>query len=264
METEAGAGSLRQITFMELLQAGRLPSGYEFELMPDTVGIGLKVSEVDEKIAWRKKAKQAAIVTKSVAGQPIAEMKSKEQIEFFGGMLDTDVMFLSMAWTSQNNGATMKLADAGIPCPACGTAFKEIPYGHISVFCREQPVSGPTAVFPLEVSCRDDLPDSLKAGQFFVQDPNWMPSKVHIPENSWMIPEVVKVHRVLAGLRYSDRTSGPPRMLSRNAEALNLPVKAIEEVARQMDLHVPYMDRKFTITCAGCGQESEVPFDLGL
>jgi hypothetical protein len=263
-ENVASEPLLRAVTLEELIAEGRLPSGHEFELMPDTVGIGLSVSEVDEKMSWRKKARQAALVCKSAAGQDIQSTNPKEQVTFMGNMLDADVVFLSLAWNAQNNGMVVKLTDGGgVNCPLCANPFSEIPFGCICIMARSQPASGPSAVFPIEVD-RSKLPASIRDQQLFIQDPLWVGAKAHVPENFWTNEDVVRMNRVIAALRVGAREGGPPRMLSRKAEAMNLRMATVIEVSDAMDKCIPHFKPTFPLVCTNCGAEALLPFAQGL
>jgi hypothetical protein len=261
---------LARAKFEDMFREGRLPSGNEFELMPDTVGIGLKVSEVDEKVPWKRKARQACITTKSVAGHEFLGMKVKDQVDFMGSMLDSDVQFLSMAWTAQNSGTSVRLKEGGVNCPVCGHPHTEIPFGGIEVLHRAAPIGGPDAVFPFEPADRSILPPTIQSAELYIVDPTWMAARIHVPDNSWTNHEVVRTNRVVSCLRVRARkpdgsiADGPPRMLSRQGEAMQMRMKLIEEISEAMDRVVPHLNRSFDFPCPQCGTEASIPFDQGL
>lgn len=260
---ESGPTSLRVVTFEELYHSGRLPSGHTFELVPDTLGNSLKVSEIDEKVPWRKKAAEAGVIAASVSSQDVQAMKPKDRIPFMGGMLDTDIMFLSMAWGSQTNGMTIKIdPKAGVVCPTCGNKFESIPYGGIPVYVRDTPVGGPDAVWPVSVD-HNLLPESLRSQSLMLVDPTWMPARQHIPNGSWDDPTVVKINRVGASLRVKSG-DGPPRVLSRAAEFERLRNGAINQVSLEMDKRIPHFAEHFDYECSHCGVVAVIPFELGL
>lgn len=257
------AATLRPVKFQELFDSGKLPSGFTFELMPDTVGIGLKVAECGEKVPWKRKAEQAGVTVASVAGEDIQSMKPKDRVTYFGAMLDTDVAFLSMAWLAQTNDTSIKLdPSSNIPCPTCGARFERIPFGGLVVHSREAPVGGPNSHYPLDLE-PSLLPASMREGRVLLVDPTWMAARQAIPENSWDDHVTVRVHRIGASMRFV-KGADVPRMLSRKGEFEQLRTRVIERAASALDLHVPYIERHFGLECTHCGSEVRIPFDLGL
>jgi hypothetical protein len=261
-ETEVETGRLQQTTFKQLFDAGVLPSGHTFELMPDTVDIALRVSEVGDALPWSKKALQAYIVAKNIGGHELHD--EGLGAEFIHGMLDIDVIFLSLAWTAQLNGMALKLSE-GVPCPGCNAPFREVPFGNIVIFSRPAPVSGPDATFRLDKVDDAVLPPSLKNGTFFLTDPTWRAARQNVSEKSWSIPEVVAIHRALSCLRFSSNgNKGAPRAVSFKAEGMKLSTAVVAGFVRKLDEFVPHFHPTLDLVCKECEQVSVVPFEQGL
>jgi hypothetical protein len=251
--------ALIKTTFKELFNAGRLPSGHEFELMPDTVETMLRVAEANDAFPWKEKASQALAVTARVGSSDV----QKEGVEFIHSMLDMDVLFLAMAWTSQLHGFEIKLGRDGIPCPACNAAIKAVPFGDTPMHVRPEPVSGPAGVNKV-TNVPDGMPASLKSCTLYFTDPTWQAARQHIAERVWSSPEVVGPYRVIAALRASSTDGSGVRPISVQAEGRQIKARAMAELVQQLDEFVPHFDPTLLLVCPSCKTASEIPFDTGV
>lgn len=258
METQ-----LEEVRFKDLFEREVLPSGHPFKLMPDTVDTALKVAEVNDGIVWRKKALQAYAVTESVAGMPLRGEDS-HGVEFIHGMLDIDVVFLSLAWTAQMNGMSLSLEE-GVPCPTCAHPFMAVEFGNLKIYCRPQPMSGPDTTIQVEDVDESKLPKSLQGSSIYITDPTWKVARQNVAENSWSNPEVITMYRAMSALRASPKSgSGAPRALSMNGEAKQIRMQTLNSVIKAMDMFVPHFEQHLELVCENCGETSVVPFDQGL
>lgn len=258
MEHMGGTQStLVKVTFGELLDAGRTPSGLPFVLKPDTVENGLKVAEAKDQLKWREKAMQVMAVTESIGGQDI---KKNGGVDFVCGLLDTDVVFLAMAWTSEVNGRALKLGQS-IPCPQCTAPMTEIDLSGLAILARREPASGPSAIkaieLPPEVMAK--LPDSVKSGTIMVKDPTWRESRMRVPAACGDDVAVIDVHRALSALMVSHDGRAPRAVVA--AEASKFPMRAIQIIITKIDEVIPNFTRDLVIHCSTCGAELDVPFD---
>ena len=249
--------TLQETTFKELFDAGRLPSGAEFELMPDTVEIALAVAEVSDPFQWKKKALQAFTVTKTVAGLDVQEAGPN----FVYNMLDTDVIFLSLAWTTQLNGTKLDI-DEGVPCPTCNHLFRDIDFGNLKLYCRGSQGTGPS-VFAIEGVNEDHLPKSLQGGKLAIGDMTWKAARRGVSEQSWENIEAVKMHRVLSGLRLIKGEAQQPRDVM-TAESKKMKATVLRHAAEAMDSNIPHFDMQLNMKCTKCDEVSVVPFTQGL
>lgn len=248
--------------FQDMFVEGVLPSGYSFELMPDTVGTAVAVASVDHTQIYMKKALQCLGVLKRCGDHVFHEQPAEKDALFINHMLDVDVMFISMAWAAQLEGLSLKMKD-GVPCPGCGTKFMEIPFGDVEVYCRPRPLVGPAAVWDVKLEDKSSLPKSLLDGELKIMDPTWSGARRELSEKQWTNAEVVAIHRAAGALKYKGG-SGPPRDVSKKAEFWNFRVKDIGAVVRAMDLVIPHFDNSLSLVCSGCSEISRIPFDQGL
>lgn len=260
-DASGGESPLQEITFEQLFKEGRLPSGYPFELMPDTVETALKVAEVDDLYVWRKKALEAHVVLRSVAEHTFHEDDSPG-VEFIHGMLDTDVIFLALAWSSQMNGFKIRLSE-GVPCPSCASAFMEIPFGNLRIFARTAPIEGPEGIFPVEGMDQNLLPKSIRGGSLFVCDPVWKVVRRYVAEKSWESAEVVAMYRAMGSLRHSSKSAKSPRAVA-IAEAKQMSARTLRMIIDTLDRFVPHFEGSVDLKCEQCKSVSIVPFEQGL
>ncbi len=253
---EAGKSKLVKSTLGEMVDAGVLPSGCQFDLMPDTVEVALRVAEASDPYKWKEKLLQVLAVTSSVNGENIRE---KGGVDFLGGLLDTDVVFLALAWTHVMNDRRIKLNEA-IPCPQCASPFAEIPLDVIGVSRRESKPSGPFPMFEVDGLNDDMLPTSLKGNTILVGEPTWIAARKNIPENSWDKPDAIRIYRSLCALYAQNKEGKAPRQVSRT-EAVKIKMRGVHAIAQCLDDNVPSIDSSMVITCSECGSESEVPFE---
>lgn len=250
--------SLRQCTLNDLVDNGKLPSGHTFELKPDTIDTALAVGEASDPLAWREKALQCLAALKTVGGKPVQGLGG---VNFIGGMPDVNVLAVLLAWTSETNGRELAMSES-VPCPECRAPFTKVPLGTVKFFVRDEPLDGPDAIFPIELTDRDRarMPDALKSAVFALRAPTWRAAQQNLTKALAQKPEVVLVHRVLAALMYKSDESGKfapvPTALGRS-----MPLSFMQQVAKVMDTCVPYMAREITITCGTCSTEIDIPFD---
>lgn len=259
---ETGASQLQEATFEQLFQEEILPSGHPFKLMPDTVDTALKVAEVDDVHVWKEKALQAYIVTASVGGVDI-HGEDGYGPGFVHGMLDIDVVFLTLAWTAQMTGMDLEITEP-VPCPGCTNPFTKIPFGNLKVHRRVAPVDGSNAVFEVD-GIDKGLPKSLMDGTLYVMDPTWQAARQHVSKKSWETPEIVAVYRTLSTLRFSSKGSkGPPRMVSMQGEGKQMSTKTLGLISEQMRTFVPHFEMHLDLICEKCKEVSVIPFEQGL
>ena len=256
-ETE-DIGTLVEITFKELYDQDRLPSGHSFQMMPDTVEIAMKVAEIDDTIKWKHRALQAFTVTKSVGGNDLQE----DGPEYVHHMLDTDVLFLSLAWSTQMNGFTMDLAQ-GVPCPSCSHPFKMIDFGGMKIMVRSKPVGGPNAMFPVDDIIDDELPESLKGTKILVTDPTWKDARSKVPDAAWDRPEAVILHR-MATCVLTSRDGGQPRVPSGSGEVMKMKQKTIPKILKVMTQNIPFIRQELEMPCVNCKEVAIIPFEQAL
>lgn len=251
--------TLVETTFKELFEQERLPSGNSFELMPDTVEVALAVAEVNDPFQWKKKAIRVFTVTKKVAGHDVQDAE-KGGPAFVQRMLDTDVIFLSLAWTAAINGTKIDVEDGGVPCPTCATRFKDIDFGNLKIWARGKPAD--TGIYHVPDIDAGDLPKSLAHGQLCVRDATWMAARRGVSDQSWENPEAVKMHRTMASLML-DREGKGARDVS-FSEAKQMRARALVKAARVMDQHIPHFEMQLEIRCAKCKEAAIIPFTQGL
>lgn len=248
---------LRVTTLGALLDSCTLPSGATYVLQPDTVEIGLKVAEASDPLKWREKALQVVTVTESINGQNI---KAAGGVEFVNSLLDTDVMFLAMAWTFEVNGRELKF-DKAVPCPQCTAPFSKVDMNELGIAVRDTPVSGLHAIVPIELPAEliARLPASIKDGVLHIKDPTWREARSRVPANNQADMEVIDVHRALSALlvKHGDKA---PRAVTR-AEANQFPMRVIQSIIAEMDRLVPNFTRELKFKCKSCEVEIDIPFD---
>lgn len=255
---------LEETTFAQLFKEERLPSGHSFELMPDTVETALNVAEIDDILMWRKKAKQAAAVLKSVGGTNLQDSGEDDSgFRFVERMLDTDVVFSALAWSAQLNGMSIKLSE-GVPCPSCAHPFREIPIGDVKVFARPAPIgdSGLPSTWPVEID-DEDLPAAIRGGTISVSDPTWKNARINVADRSWDNSEVVTIYRGVSCLWFTKKGKAPRNVQSRT-EGRKIRAKAVQRAVEALDEHVPHFEPRIEMVCTSCKQVSVVPFDQGL
>ena len=248
-------------TLGELIDSGKLPSGNSFALKPDTVENALLVGEAQDDRPWREKLLQAQACVATIAGKPVDEQGG---VSFLSSLPDADIVCITMAWTAEANGRVMALAQ-GVPCPECTHPFHEIPLGPIKLFAREQPLSGPDSIFPLDLSGLSDrhqkmMPAGLQGASFYVRAPTWKAARAHVSKRTMAKPDMVNAYRAMAALMHKSEGGSQPTPTP-HALAKKLPSVVIRTVIKVMDEHVPYMAREIAITCKKCGTELDVPFD---
>lgn len=255
-EQEAGVSELQEISFEELFRQERLPSGHEYELMPDTVENALSVAEASDARPWKHKVMQAFAVTKSIGSISVQE----QGWDYMQNILDTDLVFIGLAWSAQLNGMEFDLSEP-VPCPACGHAFKKIGFSNLKIHVRPTPMQGP-GVWPVEDLDKDLLPDSLKKGQIMVSDTTWLAARKNIGEAQWENQDVVNIHRAMASLRVSTSGNAPRAVIM--AEARKMSAKSLVAITREMNRHIPYFEQSLDLECKKCKSVSTVPFSQGL
>lgn len=253
--------TLVEVTFEQLFKEGRLPSGNTFELNDDTVDVAIRVAEVNEQRKWAEKANQAFIVTKRVNGIEL-HGENGTGIEFMYNMLDTDILFLSLAWSAQMNGMDIDLEE-GVPCPSCGREFTSVPFGNAVFFARQEPVGGPNAVFPVDGIDKTHLPKTLRDSSIFVVDPTWKAARSNVSERSWDNTEVVLIYRALSAVRCSS-SGGGIRAPSMNGELKQIRPRALRPIVETLNSHVPYFKASLDLKCTGCKSTAVVPFGQGV
>lgn len=247
---------LRQIRLTELLNNERLPSGASYVLKPDTVENGLKVSEANDPLKWRQKALEVLAIVESVNG---IVPKGNGGVDFIANMLDTDVVFLSLAWTFSVNGSVTKFS-RGTPCPECKEPITEVDVGELMMNVRDNVVSGVESMFEIEVdpALMAKLPGALASGKFMVKDPTWRDARARVPDASMSNLEVVDINRAMTALMVKSE-GHPPRSVTL-AESRKFPMKIIQEVLREMDLVIPNFAYVVHFRCSSCEVEIDLPF----
>lgn len=248
---------LRKTTLGALLDACQLPSGAHYTLQPDTVEFGLKVAEAADPLKWREKAMQVVAVTNTINGQ---DVKASGGVEFVCGLLDTDVLFLAMAWTFEVNGRELKF-DKALPCPRCTALFSSVDMNQLVVMVRDEQASGPAAIREVVLGPKlmERLPASIRDGKLLVKDPTWREARSRVPAACANDIEVIDVHRALSALmvQHGDK---PPRAVVQ-AESKQFPMQVIQTVLTEMDRLIPNFTRELQFTCKTCGAEIDIPFD---
>lgn len=250
-------GQLISMTFKELYSAGLLPSGATFELMPDTVEVALAVAEVSDPYQWKKKALEAFTITKTIGGIDVQEHGP----ELVYNLSDTDVIFLSLAWTAQLNSTKMPI-EGGIPCPTCNKLFHDVDFGELKVNCRQALDNSPK-MFLIDGIDEKDLPKSLRGGKLAIGDMTWKQSRQRVSEASWENPEAVKMHRILSGLHLMKNNNGKTRFVA-FAESRKMRAGVLKSAAKTMDENIPSFEMTLGMVCNYCGEIAAVPFTQGL
>jgi hypothetical protein len=250
--------TVKESSLGSLLDSDTLPSGHRFALKPDTVEVALSVAEATGATKYHEKLAQVSRVIESVDGKNVAESGG---VDFLQGMLDTDIVFISLAWTLQNNGRSLAMKD-GVQCPKCATKITSIDLSEIRIFAAD--VAGADAIKPsslrkVEVD-PELLPPVLKSGGVYVGTPTWYTARRDVPDASWTNQEVVKIHRVLSVLHAKSTDGQSMRALAR-AEARGLRTAVVKAAALVLDDHVPYIVPSLIIICSACKDRFEVPFD---
>lgn len=246
-------------TFDELFREERLPSGNSFKLVEDTVDNALKLAEQDHPQTYMKKALQVHTVLKSVGGMTLHGDDSPG-VELVNGMLDTDVVFLGLAWTAQMSDMTIML-DEGVPCPYCGDKWHKVPFGNLKVMCRDQPASGSDAKLTIEVDPAY-LPSSMGT-KLIVSDPTWENARRHIPERRWTSTDHIEMHRAMSCVTV-ESSSGGIRQPSLKGELRKMRMRAIEGINEALAANTPHMQMHLDLKCEGCGKVTHLPFDQGV
>lgn len=256
-ETEDRPAVLRRTTLGSLMDNGRLPSGATYTLNPDTVEFGLKVAEASDPLKWREKAMQVVAVTSTING---SDVKTAGGIEFVNGLLDTDVVFLAMAWTFDVNGRELKFEKA-MPCPCCTAPFSRVDMNRLVVMARDELATGSSAIRELTLDSElvSKLPASVRDGKLMVKDPTWRESRSRVPANSLSNVEVVDVHRALSALMVQHGDKAPRAVVM--AESKQFQMRVIQGIIAEMDRLVPNFTRDLQFTCATCGVEIDIPFE---
>lgn len=250
-------GNLRTVTFQELFDRSVLPSGVPYELMDDTVEVALAVAEVSEPAPWKEKAIRAFTVTKSVGNINVQEQGPK----FVLNMLDTDVIFLGLAWTAQLNGTKLDIEEGGVPCPTCNHPFKSVDFGALELNVRDQNLTEPP-VFRVEGIDPKMLPKSIQGSTLGIRDMTWSQSRKGVSEKVWEKPEAVKMHRILSGL-VSINANGGVRDVH-YSESKGMRAGVLRRVADVMDENIPNIEMQLKMTCEKCKGIAIVPFTQGL
>jgi hypothetical protein len=248
---------LRKTTLGALLDAERLPSGVPYTLHPDTVEFGLKVAEAADPLKWREKALQVMAVVDTVNGQSV---KSSGGVEFVCSLLDTDVVFLAMAWSCGVNGRDMKF-DKALPCPRCTTPFQKVDLGQLTIMARDEQATGVHAIQELviEPELLAKLPPSIRDGKLLVKDPTWRDARSRVPANCAGDLTVIDVHRALCAVMVQHGEKAPRAVVQ--AESKQFPMKAIQVILAEMDRLVPNFNHELQFVCKECGLEIDIPFD---
>lgn len=256
-ETEEKPTILRKTTLGALLDACQLPSGARYVLHPDTVEFGLKVAEASDPLKWREKAMQVVAVTSTINGQ---DVKASGGVEFVCGLLDTDVLFLAMAWTFEVNGRELKF-DKALPCPQCTAPFSKVDMNQLVVMVRDEAASGPTAMreMILDPELVARLPASIRDGKLLVKDPTWREARSRIPAVCANDLEVIDVHRALSALMVQHGEKAPRAVVQ--AESKQFPMRVVQAILAEMDRLIPNFTRELQFTCKTCGVEIDIPFD---
>lgn len=243
-------------TLADLLDSNTLPSGVSFELKPDTIDTGLKVAEAKDSQLWREKLMQVLAVTESIGGKNVKEAGG---VSFLGSMLDTDIVFLSLAWTAVVNGSALTLPSP-IPCPECTAPFTSVDLGLLEVVCYDGQVQGADAYVLVEFDSkfRTRFPESLREGEIVIIPPTWLSARSRVPANSVQSQVSVDMYRAMTSLGIRKGTE-QPRGISL-AEVRMLPMAALQTVISTMSEHVPSFKRIVKFHCNACNTDIDVPF----
>lgn len=255
-EQSTEVSDLTVMTFKELFDMERLPSGHSFELMPDTVENALSVAEASDVRPWKEKVLQAFAVTSKIGTHNVQE----QGFTFLSSVLDTDLIFLGLAWSAQLNGMTFKLEEPA-PCPSCGAPFHEIGFGGMKVHVRESPLETP-GVWKIDGIEKTMLPKSLHNGDLMCGDMTWEDARKNVSETTWENQDVINIHRVMASLKVSSGGKLPRHVVS--AESRKMSARALKHVAAEMNKHIPYFEPGIDLECQKCKSVSTVPFNQGL
>lgn len=248
---------LRKTTLGALLDGNHLPSGASYALQPDTVEFGLKVAEATDPLKWREKALQVVAVVDTINDQSV---KASGGVDFVCGLLDTDVIFLAMAWTCEVNGRELKF-DKPVPCPQCTAPFQKVDLSQLAIMVRDEPSSGPNAiqVLNIEPELMAKLPASVRDGKLLVKDPTWREARSRIPANCANDLQVIDVHRALSALMVQHGEKAPRAVVQ--AESKQFPMRAVQVILAEMDRLVPNFTRELQFVCKTCEVEIDIPFD---
>lgn len=247
-------------TFDELFREEKLPSGARFKLVEDTVDNSLKVAEQDHHLTYMKKAMQIFCVLDSIGGIKLHE-EGSPGVEVINGLLDTDVVFLGLAWTAQMADMTLELND-GVPCPHCGHHWMEVPFGNLKVMCRDEPVSGADAQVALKAE-KGWAPASMGLS-WMITDPTWEKARRFIPEKQWGSTDHITMHRAMAATMVESSSGGSVRQPSMKGELRKLRMRGISAINRALDANVPRMQMHLDLECSNCGQVTQLPFEQGV
>ena len=250
-----GKTKLREVTFGSLLDSETLPSGHRFELMPDTVDVALRVAEAHDPAPWRRKLMQVLAVTKSVGGKDVRENGGAD---FLGRLLDSDVVFLALAWTSIMNGRKIDISES-IPCPSCAARLDSVELNPLVVYARQEPPDGPATYYPVEVE-DEFLPQSMRGGSISVAEPTWIQARRRIPENTWENVEVIAMNRAMGAIHVSSGKGKAPRLVS-VAEARKMRMRGLQAVISTMEDSIPHIKPVISLSCKECGVASDIPFE---
>lgn len=240
----------------DLLDSGTLPSGAQFELKPDTVAVGLKVAEAKDSQPWREKLMQVLAVTETVNGVNVREAGG---VPYLGSLLDTDIVFLSLAWTASVNGNSLTLPTP-IPCPECTAPFTSVDLGLIEVVCYDNTLQGPETyeVIEFDEQLRSRFPVSLREGEIVIIPPTWMASRSKIPLSSMSSAAAVDMYRAMTSLGVRKSAEQPRSVVL--AEARELPMAAVQKIITVMNERIPSFRRVIKFNCTTCKAEIDVPF----
>ncbi len=246
-------------TFDELFREKTLPSGHSFELAADDVDTALTVAEQDHSLIYMRKALQAHCVVKSIGGRNI-HGENGLGVEFINGLLDTDVIFIGLAWTAQMENMNIEL-DSGVPCPYCSHPWMKIPFGNLKIWCRNQPVSGMENSVSMAVD-KGLVPKSMGT-ELVIVEPTWESSRRHVPEKRWESQEHIMINRAMSAVRVRSSDGSSLRQPSYKGELRKMRMQAINQVSKVLDSTVPFIERQLDLHCENCGKVSHIPFDQG-
>jgi hypothetical protein len=247
-------------TFQELFRSETLPSGNTFKLMPDTVKNGLALEEQDHPRTYMKKALQVHAITRSIGDIQLHEEDSPG-VELINGLLDTDVIFLSLAWTAQMDDVKITFEEP-VPCPFCSHGWTSIDFGDLKVMCREHPISGSSSPVTIDVG-EGSMPKSMGTS-LIVQDPTWEQARRHIPEAHWGSLEHVKTLRALTSVLVKSSDGNSTRRPSMKGELHEMRMKVTAAISDALEVNVPHIDMQLDLTCDNCARVSHIPFGQGV
>lgn len=243
-------------TLRELVDAGRLPSGVEFELMPDTIEVALGVAEANAVSKWQEKSAQVLAVVKTIDGKDVREAGG---LNYINQLPDVDVAFIALAWTASVSDYSISLSES-VPCPNCASPINNIDLGPLEVFAyRDRP--SPFPMYRIDVDDRH-LPDLYKENGLFVTCPTWMSARSRVADLHWSNMQVIAARRVMSAM-HAGMASGSPRQLA-DAEAKRLPTACMRAATVCMKFHVPHIPEVIRVTCPICKSEISAPFDQGM